>query len=730
MTVLGKWVSLSFLLVALTANGATFTVINNADAGAGSLRQAITDANAAAGQDSIHFNIPGIGVHTIAPLSALPQITGALTIDGYTQPGASANTLWLGNDAVILIEIDGTNAGGVVGFHFGGASGGSVIRGVAIGKFATGIAMDSASTIEGCFIGTSASGLVARPNTTGVTIAGSGASIGIATPAGRNVVSANSGAGIWILGPGGTAEILNNYIGTNAAGTSILGDQSFGVRLHDASNCVIGGPGAGRNLISGHTLAATAAGVAIYGNSSNNQILGNNIGTDVSLSLAFGNRIGVYLEDFGGASPSNNVIGDVATPNLIAFNNEKGVAIAATATAATGNAIKHNAFVQGNPIDLGNDGPTANDNNDSDTGPNELQNFPTITSALMTAGLLTVEGILESTPNSTFLVQVFGRADGVCGGGQHQRPITVDTDALGEAPFSVTFPAAPGMAVTAIATNAANSTSEFAPCIVATASTPPLMTINDVSLPEGDAGGTDFMFTVTLSAPFGTDVSVYYGMDPGTATGGTDYFQVSGLTFIPAGQTTLALTFHVAGDTVPEPDETFFVNVSSLNATVADNQGLATILNDEGADLSLTKSGPGSVAFGAQIPYNLTASNAGPDVATNVTVTDTLPAGTTYVSSTPSQGSCAEAAGIVTCSLGTLAAGASATITIVVIAPSTGTAITNSATIASDVGDGVSTNNTGQATAQLAGAIPALGTMGLFLLAALLAVAAAMKMRI
>ena len=71
---------------------ATFTVTTTNDAGAGSLRAAIIDANAAAGTDTIDFNIAGAGVHTINLTSALPTITGAVTIDGYTQTGSSVNT--------------------------------------------------------------------------------------------------------------------------------------------------------------------------------------------------------------------------------------------------------------------------------------------------------------------------------------------------------------------------------------------------------------------------------------------------------------------------------------------------------------------------------------------------------------------------------------------------------------------------------------------------------------
>ena len=74
------------------AEAATFTVTNTSDAGAGSLRQAILDSNATPGADTINFNIPGAGVHTIVLTTWLPNTTDPVTVDGYTQPGSSPNT--------------------------------------------------------------------------------------------------------------------------------------------------------------------------------------------------------------------------------------------------------------------------------------------------------------------------------------------------------------------------------------------------------------------------------------------------------------------------------------------------------------------------------------------------------------------------------------------------------------------------------------------------------------
>ena len=82
-------VGAAILLSAGIASATTYTVTSSADAGAGTLRQAIIDANTSLGPDTIAFNIVGSGVHTIVPVTLLPPITDAVTIDGYTQPGSS-----------------------------------------------------------------------------------------------------------------------------------------------------------------------------------------------------------------------------------------------------------------------------------------------------------------------------------------------------------------------------------------------------------------------------------------------------------------------------------------------------------------------------------------------------------------------------------------------------------------------------------------------------------------
>ena len=87
-------VVLGFFAASLMAD--TFTVTNTNDSGAGSLRQTIADANTHVGLDTIAFNIPGAGIHAIAPVTALPAVTDPVLIDGYTQPGTTQNTAAFG----------------------------------------------------------------------------------------------------------------------------------------------------------------------------------------------------------------------------------------------------------------------------------------------------------------------------------------------------------------------------------------------------------------------------------------------------------------------------------------------------------------------------------------------------------------------------------------------------------------------------------------------------------
>ena len=132
---------------------------------------------------------------------------------------------------------------------------------------------------------------------------------------------------------------------------------------------------------------------------------------------------------------------------------------------------------------------------------------------------------------------------------------------------------------------------------------PPSLSVNDVTVTEGDSGTTSATFTVTLAPASGQNVSVDYSTADGTATAPADYAATSGtLTFAP-GQTTRPVSVQVAGDTVDEINETFTVNLSNaVNAAIADGTGLGTILDDDSLpalsinDVTVTESDAGTTS--------------------------------------------------------------------------------------------------------------------------------------
>src|SRR5258706_3929301 len=300
----------------------TFLVTNTNDSGAGSLRQAILDANANSGQDLIGFNIPGTGVQTITPNSGLPVITDSVVIDGYSQPGSSQNTLTDGDNAVLLVELSGSNIGGSSGLQINASS--CEVRGLVINRFADGIFITSSSTttgniIQGNFIGTDPSGTIARGNANGVQIQHSTNNlIGGTTTSARNVISGNGSRGIFVATGSSTNVIQGNFIGTNANGTGALGN-SGGIFSGGSGPDTIGGTVDGaRNVISGNL---NNAGILIStGTSAGPTIQGNLIGTDVTGTRALGNAFGIWL-NFGPGLGTGTIGGTVAGASTVISGN-------------------------------------------------------------------------------------------------------------------------------------------------------------------------------------------------------------------------------------------------------------------------------------------------------------------------------------------------------------------------------------------------------------------------
>jgi hypothetical protein len=132
-----------------------------------------------------------------------------------------------------------------------------------------------------------------------------------------------------------------------------------------------------------------------------------------------------------------------------------------------------------------------------------------------------------------------------------------------------------------VARDTANNTATSSPVTVTASNVPSTaLSINDVSVTEPNTGTANAVFTVTLSAASSQTVTVAYATADGTATAGTDYVATTGTLSFPVGTTTQTLTVQITGDTLPEPNETFFVNLSGpTGATLAKAQGTGTIVD-------------------------------------------------------------------------------------------------------------------------------------------------------
>ena len=123
----------------------------------------------------------------------------------------------------------------------------------------------------------------------------------------------------------------------------------------------------------------------------------------------------------------------------------------------------------------------------------------------------------------------------------------------------------------------------------------PTLSINDVTIAEGNTGTTNAVFTVTRSGTASQTITVNYATANGTATAGSDFTNTTGTLTFATNETTKTISIPITGDTTVEANETFFVNLSNAtNATIADTQGQGTINNDDLASITLAVS-PASV---------------------------------------------------------------------------------------------------------------------------------------
>ncbi len=442
--------ALAALLCSVTF-ATTFTVTTVNDSGAGSLRQAIIDANADATATSvaphlIQFGIAAAGVQTIAPTSQFPLIVRPVIINGFTQSGSSANTLAVGNDSVHLIELNGTNANITNAcFYFSPGSAGSILRGMVINRCpGSAITINTGNVaLEGNFIGINAAGNASLgggsiSNGAGIGFEPGVVVIGGALPAQRNVIS-GSGTAI-IANAFNGIVITGNYIGTNAAGTATLGGQ--GIVIGTVGGATLGaftiggitatpGTGAG-NVISG----STGTGIQVTAQSNTpigvGAIQGNLIGLAAGGAAAVGNAsIGISLDDngFGSGGPAKLAavtIGGVAgARNVISGNGGPGI-----------RTVANTVIIQSNYVGTDISGTTAlpNFSGISVTGGNSINGIFGGTQTVGGVGLGNVVsgntgvGITVALTTATVRGNLVGtRADGVTPLGNGDFGILVDS---------------------------------------------------------------------------------------------------------------------------------------------------------------------------------------------------------------------------------------------------------------------------------------------------------------
>ncbi len=320
LLIVGAFVSAAIAAAAPSAWASTYTVSSNGDAGPGTLRQAILDANAHPGGDTVKFNLPGPG-HTIAITTPLPSVTETLTINGRSQPGFAGTP---------VVRVDNAAATKLNGLRI--AAENSEVLGLELTRFAIAVRLvGDANRVQGNLIGTNAAGDAGLGNTTGVRVeSGTDNRIGGIAADAPNVIAGSANYGVEIVAPATATTVSANRIGTNPAGTAALANGT-GVRIAGGStgNVIGGTTVAERNVISGNTnygIRLMDAGTA------HNTILGNYVGPTADGTGALSDGVGIRADT--GASP-NTIGGTTAgARNVVSGNASIGIQLDGSAMSA------------------------------------------------------------------------------------------------------------------------------------------------------------------------------------------------------------------------------------------------------------------------------------------------------------------------------------------------------------------------------------------------------------
>ncbi|HEX4482048.1 MAG TPA: choice-of-anchor Q domain-containing protein [Rudaea sp.] len=452
------------------------TVTTTSDSGLGSLRTAIAGANAngTAGA-TIKFNIPNACPHVITLATTLPAITAPVHIEGFTQPGSSANTLSIGDNTTTCIVLDGATHSiddGLVVNSNAPATAKLNVSGIAFSGFthsAVNIRGASKHVVTGIRTGGSvgtqalaavAYGVIIGPDVTNTTIGGD-------DPSDRNILGGAMDDAVHIDGESGSSgaannnQVIGNYIGVKYVGTT-------------ASSNANGGDGISIAGFS-NTVRTNLIGFSTYGIHLTNPLAAQNFINENQIGFTLTetvvpNGIGIYAE--GGAGLND------LSDNVISHSTNAGAAIV---DSSFGNDLRGTVFYAngGLAIDLGNDGVTLDDNDAQNSAgqPNRKQNFPLIQTAIGEARKGTIAGYLVSTPGD-YTIQAFASEScDASGYGEGEYPIgeqaiTIpdsilvqgqsvgDFSITGSAPFAFGY-----SSVSVTATDSTGNTSEFSQCM-------------------------------------------------------------------------------------------------------------------------------------------------------------------------------------------------------------------------------------------------------------------------
>jgi hypothetical protein len=449
----------------MTPLGSTLLVVDTNNAGPGSLRQTLVEANATSDVvETITFRIPGDGPHTISPLTALPTIANSVAIDGWSQTGVAGT-----HD----IEIDGSQCSDPDGLVL--ATSNCIVRGLVINRFSDrGIDINGAAATNNWIYGNRIGTDVA-----GTTTLGNGRGIHLRNNAAFNLIGTDGD---------GSSDLLEANI--------LSGNANEGVRLGETANNVIAGNWIGTDS-TGLIPVPNTEGVTMIGGAFKNIIGSDRDGVQDSIEgnlITHNTSHGLRIRD--GGSISNQIVG-----NVISDNGGDGVAL--QSNAGSSHSIQQNRIFDngGLGIDLGNNGVTSNDVGDVDGGPNDTQNYPDLSPANYANVLV---GSLSSDSNTTYRVELFANttcdASGYGEGETYLGFTNVTTDASGTANFVFAFMPVPDQTnFTATATDPNGNTSEFSPCVVGgLPNLPPLLTDLEVL----GNGAFQFGFTNSVGAKF------------------------------------------------------------------------------------------------------------------------------------------------------------------------------------------------------------------------------------